>query len=97
MFMNRKAKVRTWEWLQDNWRWLKDHLGKDLSFSRFPVYAARMFSGEEFLAAYKAFFGPKLEPSLERAYKQGIEMITQQTAWRARDLEGIKAFFASHQ
>jgi hypothetical protein len=36
-----------------------------------------------------------MEPSLDRAYKQGIEMIEWQSAWRDRDLAEVKAYFAA--
>ncbi len=96
-FLNRHAKQQTWEWLKDNWEWLHTNLGTDLSFYRMPVYVARAFSDESFIPKYVAFFEPKLSPALDRSYKQGLEMLQWQSAWRERDLKEIKAFFKAHQ
>ncbi len=93
-FMNRYAKRLTWEWMQANWLWLSENLGTDMSFARFPMYAARCFSDTSFLKEYRAFFEPNLTPGLERAYKQGIETIQWQSAWKKRDLKDIQEFFA---
>lgn len=95
-FMNRHGKKLAWEWFKDHWAWLEKNLGSDMSFSRFPVYAARSFSDTAFLKDYKAFFKPHMTPSIERAYKQGIEVVEWQAAWKKRDLKEIKAFFAGH-
>lgn len=94
-FMNRHAKELTWEWMTKNWKWLEDNLGNDPAFYRFPVYAARAFSEESFLPVYKKFFAKVNNPSLERSVNQGIDMIEWQSAWKARDLKLIKAYFNS--
>lgn len=91
---NRHAKVATWEWLVEHWDWLKEGLGSDLSFARMPVYTARSFSDASFLPKYKKFFESVMSPLLDRAYKQGIELIEWQSEWKRRDLATIKAFFA---
>ena len=94
-FMNRHSKWQTWEWMVNHWDWLIENVGSDLSFPRFPIYAARTMSDTTFLKKYKAFFGPKLTPALERAYYQGIETIQWQAAWKKRDLKDIQKFFKS--
>ncbi len=96
-FLNRHAKQHTWQWVQANWKWLEDNLGNDLSFYRMPVYVARAFSDRAFITEYVEFFEPKLSPALERSYKQGLEMLQWQSAWRERDLKTIKTFFIAHQ
>ena len=92
-FMNRHAKQQTWEWLKQNWDWLKENIGSDLGFPRLPMYAARCFSDESFLKDYKAFFKPRLSPVLDRSYRQGLETIEWQSAWKKRDLKAIQSFF----
>ena len=84
-FMNRHAREMTWDWLKENWVWLKERIGTDLSFSRTPVYAARNFSDANSLEDYKNFFNSKMEPLIERSYNQGIEIIETNTAWHERD------------
>jgi puromycin-sensitive aminopeptidase len=92
-FMNRHAKDQTWKWMIKNWGWLAKNLGTDLSFHRFPVYAARCFSDEKFLKEYKSFFKTVLSPAFDRPYKQGIEIIESQSDWKKRDLTTITKFF----
>ena len=94
-FMNRHARTQTWQWVKQNWDWLHENLGTDLSFYRMPVYAARAFSDASFIDEYTAFFEPKLSPALERSYKQGLEMLQWQSAWKARDTQAVKSFFKS--
>jgi aminopeptidase N len=92
-FMNPHAKDQTWEWMTSNWEWLQTNLGSDLSFYRFPNYAARGFSRAEFLPIYKAFFKSHMSLAFERSVAQGIETIEWHAAWRKRDIESIKNFF----
>lgn len=92
-FLNRDAKQLTWKWVKENWDWLQKNLGSDLSFYRMPVYVARAFSDRSFIDEYVGFFEPKLSPALDRSYKQGLEMLEWQSAWKERDLDQIKAFF----
>lgn len=94
-FINRHGRTQTWQWLKDNWQWLDDRLGKDMSFSRLPIYAARSFSDEKFLKQYKQFFTSVMRPALDRTYKQGIEMIEWQSAWKAKALNEAKTFFSA--
>jgi puromycin-sensitive aminopeptidase len=92
-FSNRYAKDTTWDWMTTNWDWLNANLGTDLSFSRFPLYAARSFSDPSFVKKYQEFFEPRLTTTLDRAYRQGLETLTWQAAWKERDLMDIKKFF----
>lgn len=92
-FMNRYAKHQTWEWLKNHWTWLEKNMGSDLSFYRMPIYAARSFSEESFIDEYKNFFKPLLSPSMDRSYKQGLEIMEYQSAWRKRSLDEVKTFF----
>ncbi|MGH7239591.1 MAG: ERAP1-like C-terminal domain-containing protein, partial [Candidatus Saccharimonadales bacterium] len=90
---NRHGKKLAWQWIKDNWDWLAKNLGDDLSFYRFPVYAARSFATSDFLKDYEKFFTDKKTPALERPINQGIETIQWQTAWRTRDHAAIKKYF----
>jgi len=92
-FSNRFAKRETWNWMKAHWSWLAENLGSDLSFYRFPVFAASAFTDQKFIKEYKEFFIPKIEPAFERSIKQGIEIITWQSAWKARDFESVSSFF----
>ncbi len=92
-FMNRFAKDKTWQWMKSHWEWLSENLGTDLSFYRFPMFAANNFSDSDFLADFKAFFEPKITPAFERSVNQGIEVIEWQSAWKKRAYEEVLIFF----
>lgn len=94
-FMNRHAKAATWQWMTKHWDWLVKNLGEDLSFYRFPVYAARAYSDSSFLPTYKAFFAKNMGVAFERPIAQGVEIIEWQSAWRKRDLASVKTFLKS--
>jgi puromycin-sensitive aminopeptidase len=96
-FMNRFAKSYTWEWMTKEWEWLGENLGTDLSFYRFPMYAANSFSSSQFLAKFKDFFEPRRAPAFNRSIDQGIEVIQWQTAWKERDIKEIRAYFKTNQ
>ncbi len=94
-FMNRHARDITWSWIKENWSWLKKNNGTDLSFARMPVYAARNFSDETMLEDYKLFFESKMEPMIDRSFKQGLEIIETNSAWHKRDTENAHNWFKS--
>ncbi len=96
-FMNRHAKDKTWSWMKTNWKWLSDNLGNDLSFPRFPVYAARSYSDKTFLKDYSAFFKKVSVPALERAIKQGDEIIHWHIDWKTRDYKEVLDYFKLNQ
>jgi len=92
-FANRFGRDVSWQWLQANWDWWEATLGTDLSFSRTPIYAARVFTGKKYMDEYKKFFDPKMTPALERSIKQGLEIIQWHTAWYDRDYPAVLKFF----
>lgn len=91
-FSNRYAKLETWEWLKKNWEWLEEILGTDFGFFRLPVFVARSFSDINFLSEYINFFKPKLNPSFERAYKQGIEIIKINSNWKISSFDKLNTY-----
>jgi len=90
---NRFGRDTAWHWLQKNWTWLVKNLGTDLAFPRFPIFAARVFTGQKQLTEFKLFFEPKLNPILDRSIKQGLEIIEWHTAWYERDHDSVLQFF----
>lgn len=90
---NRHARDVAWEWLQDNWDWWHKTMGTDLSFSRTPMFAARVFTGEDRLNAFEKFFEPKRSPTLDRAINQGLEVIRWHTDWYNRDYAAVLEYF----
>jgi puromycin-sensitive aminopeptidase len=91
--MNRYSKRAAWQWLIDNWAWVRENFETDMHFSQLPMYAARAFSDEPFIKEFKDFFVPQKLPSLERTVNQGIETLQWQIAWKKRDGREINTFF----
>jgi aminopeptidase N len=94
-FSNRFGKQKAWIWLQDNWQWLLDTVGSDLSFYRFPIYVANSFSDEHMLQEFKKFFEPRSNPAIKRSINQGIEILQWQAAWKKRDQQDTINFLRS--
>jgi len=93
---NYHIKRSAWKWLVKNWDWLEKELGNDLSFYHMPIYAGRSFSDPEFLKSYQDFFKDKSSPALDRAIKQGAEILAWNISWKQRDLAAIRSFFETH-
>lgn len=95
-FLNRHAREATWQWLKDNWEWLHENMGNDLSFYRMPIYASRVFGDDKHLEEFRTFFTKHMSPAMERSYNQGIEMIQWQSAWKKRAQKEVKTFFTNY-
>jgi aminopeptidase N len=65
-FGNRFARDATWNWMVNNWNWLEQNMGNDLSFYRMPNYAARNYSDESFLPEFKKFIESHMSAAFER-------------------------------
>jgi len=92
--MNRHSRALAWAWMKDNWPWMKKTMGTDLSFARYPVYAARNFADEKFLSDYQEFFSANMEPIIKRTYDQGVEIIQTNSEWRKRDAQSALKWFS---
>ncbi len=90
---NHHGRDMAWQWLKDNWDWIEESMGEDLSFYRLPFYVAVNYSSMEFLKEFKQFFNAHMSGSFERPVSQAIETIEWQAAWKKRDLETIQKFF----
>ncbi|WP_284120152.1 M1 family metallopeptidase [Streptococcus canis] len=70
-----------WEWARENWEWIKEALGGDMSFDKFVIYPAANFKTQERLNEYKAFFEPKLDDmAISRNIAMGINEIEARVA-----------------
>lgn len=93
LMRNRYGRDATWEWMQTSWDWIIKQYKGDHDYADFPKYAASCMNTAEQLAAYKAFFTPKLdEADLAQVIRQGVEDIEVRVLWRQRDLAGVAAF-----
>ncbi|HEY4964419.1 MAG TPA: M1 family metallopeptidase [Candidatus Saccharimonadales bacterium] len=93
-FMNHHSRDQAWAWLKENWDWMQQNMGTDLSFSRMPLYVGRCYSDLSFLKEFTDFFDQNLSPAFDRPLNQAIETINWQSAWKSRDKENIVQFFS---
>ncbi len=95
LLRNRKARTNTWNWFTNNWQWIEENFGSDKSYDNYPRYAGRVFSTQQWLDKYIAFFEPlKSSVSLKRNIELGIEEITSRIIWRQRDEAALKQWLS---
>jgi len=93
MFQNKKSFDLAWKWLKENWTWLLETQGKDLSFSRMPNIVASSVSDKSFLKEFEEFFTHRGGVALHRPIRQAIETISWQSNWKERDAKEVKKYF----
>ncbi len=94
LMRNRHNQAQAWQWLRDNWQWIKSTFAGDKSYDTFPRYAAGSFNSRQRLDEYRQFFGPMAEePLLARNITMGIEELENRIAWIERDLTDLQQFF----
>ena len=91
----KEGRTPAWQWLQDNWPWIKQTFSGDKSYDYFPRFAGNKLSTRPQLEEYRAFFMPMLnEPSLTRVITLGISDIEGRVSLLERDSEAVKAALA---
>lgn len=94
LMRNRRSRQSAWNWMRDNWTWLKTTFDGDKSYDYFPRYAASSFSTRAMLEEYKTFFNPMLDDlAIARNITMGIEELTNRVSWLEKDLEVIQNYF----
>jgi aminopeptidase N len=90
LLRNRDGRSLSWQWLQDNWKWIEKTFGSDKSYDYYPRYAAGALSTRKQFAQYKAFFTPMLkEPALTRVITIGIGEIEGRIELIERDKAAV--------
>jgi aminopeptidase N len=86
------TQKKIWNWLKENWTWVVDKLGGDMSFDHYITYSGNAFKTAEMLADATDFFGQhKNELGLER----GINMAIKEITARVTLVEGQKTAVAN--
>ncbi len=76
LLSNRDGRTLTWQWLQDNWEWIKQTFGGDKSYDTFPRLTGQVLATREQLNGFKQFFEPMLnDTALKRAISVGLNDI----------------------
>lgn len=84
------ASPLAWNWACQNWDWIVDALGGDMSFDKYIIYPANSFHRRDQLQAYKEFFQPKVEDmAMQRNILMGINEIEARVALMERDREQV--------
>ena len=90
LIRNRFAREATWQWLEQNWAWVKQTYGGDKSYDDFPRYAASGLVTEAQLEAYKTMFVPmQQEVALSRVISMGILEIEARVELINRDRTAV--------
>lgn len=95
VLQNPAGEDLAWSWLQNDWQWLSDNLGGDMEFPTFITVVARLFHTKDQLAAFKAFFEPKLNtPGLTREIKMDTNLIAGKAALVEKEAAAVNAAIA---
>jgi aminopeptidase N len=87
---NRDGREVAWQWVQDNWGWIKKTFGGDKSYDDFPRYSALGLVTRKQLEEYKTFFTPMQdEPALKRVIAMGISEIEGRVELIERDSAAV--------
>ena len=89
LYRNPKARKASFEWLSENWGWVKKTLG-DKSLDSYPRYTANIIrTGAEF-KDWQEFFEPmRDDPVLSRAIEIGEREITARLKLIKKDREAV--------
>lgn len=91
LIRNRYGRTIAWQWLQENWGWVKQTYGGDKSYDDYPRYAATGLVTREHLDEYTTFFTPmKSEPALTRTIELGIKEIAARVDILERDSDAVQ-------
>lgn len=87
-----EAYQLTFQFIMDNWSFLYDQIGQDISFNELPLIIGSNIIRASDQDQFSEFFKDKITASLERNYNQALERITQNITWCQRDQSAISQF-----
>ncbi|MBR3172476.1 M1 family metallopeptidase [Candidatus Saccharibacteria bacterium] len=89
LFRNPKAQELTWQWLIDDWDWLRKTMG-DKSLDSYPRYTANIIRMEKDYKAWQDFFSDKRkDPALSRAIEIGEKEIKARLELIKKDRDAV--------
>lgn len=90
LIRTRENRHIAWNWLKDNWTWVKDTFGGDKSYDTFIRYAASALLTRDELNDFIEFTTPlNTEPALARTIDLGIREIAGRVALIERDQAAV--------
>ena len=90
LIRTRENRQIAWDWLKENWSWVKDTFGGDKSYDNFIRYAASALLTRDELNDFTEFTTPlRAEPALTRTIDLGIREIAGRVALIERDQAAV--------
>lgn len=82
MIRNRFTRAEAWDWITNNWDWVKKSYKNDHHYDSFIYYSAGAFSSSEYLEKFREFFEPmRGEIALQRTIDIGLSEIASRIEW----------------
>ena len=90
LIRTRESRQIAWNWLKENWAWVKEKFGDDKSYDDFIRYAGTALITTDELNDFRQFFESMLNiPALARTIKLGITEISARVELIKRDKEAV--------
>ncbi|HZJ34678.1 MAG TPA: M1 family metallopeptidase [Candidatus Angelobacter sp.] len=88
---NKYSRQQTWQWVRENWGWIKATFATDQNYDDHPRYIASSLSTRKQLDEYREFFTPlRSVLVLTRVIDMGINEITDRVKIIERDGSTVK-------
>lgn len=96
---NHHGEQLAWDWFRNNWDWLVQTVGGDMSFTSYVTYISRIFRTRARLNEFKEFFEPKINmPGLTREIVMDTKVIENRVQLVEREKDAVnKAIAATNQ
>ena len=90
LMRNKHTRSITWQWIQDNWKWIDKTFSGDKSYDEYPRYVAMTLATEKQYDEYCTFFEPmKSNQALKRIIEIGINEIRSKIDTIERDGQSV--------
>ncbi len=91
LLMNKYSRLQAWQWVRDNWDWIKTTYSGDKNYDDYPRFAAMALSTPKQLDEYREFFSPlRSNPCLTRNIDMGIVEIKNRVERIQRDGASVR-------
>ncbi|KAF9180759.1 hypothetical protein BGZ51_009354 [Haplosporangium sp. Z 767] len=95
---NPKARLLTWHFVRDNWSLLEERYKSSMGLLGACVkYPLAQCAGVELVKEVSEFFAGKDTKNFQRALDQAIEGLNVNSAWVAREEQGLVEWLSAHQ
>ena len=87
LFANKHARTTTWQWLRDNWPWIRQTFSGDMGYDDFARIAGNNLCSTDELAEYDRFFADVTakDQVLVRTVRIGHDSIVNRVRWIQRN------------